>query len=64
MSILGDNEVGSVRDGVGKVVIVTWKFETRVSISVSKLKKQDPASYEALKAIGLITTTSTRVMRI
>lgn len=64
MSILGDNEVGTVTDGEGKVHKVTWKSQTRESISVAKLKKQDPASYEALKAIGLITTTSTRVMRI
>nr|DAG77004.1 MAG TPA: Exonuclease [Caudoviricetes sp.] len=64
MAILGDNEVGTVTDGEGKVHKVTWKSQTRESISVAKLKKQDPASYEALKAIGLITTTSTRVMRI
>ena len=64
MSILGDNEIGTVTDGEGKVHKVTWKSQTRESISVAKLKKQDPASYEALKAIGLITTTSTRVMRI
>ena len=64
MAILGDNEVGTVTDGEGKVHKVTWKSQTRESISVAKLKKQDPASYEALKAIGLITTTSTRIMRI
>ncbi len=64
MAILGDNEVGTVTDGEGKLHKVTWKNQSRESLSLAKLKKADPASYEAIKAMGLITTTTTRVMRI
>ena len=64
MAILGDNEVGTITDGEGKLHKVTWKNQSRESLSLAKLKKADPASYEAIKALGLITTTTTRVMRI
>ena len=64
MAILGDNEVGTIHDGEGKLHKVTWKNQVRESLSLAKLKKADPATYEAIKALGLITTTTTLVMRI
>ena len=64
MGILGDAEIGTVMDSEGNAHKVTWKNQSRESISVSKLKKADLASYEAIKAMGLITTSNTRVMRI
>lgn len=61
MALMGDFEIGRV--GNRKV---TWKMtKGRESISISKLKKVDNASYEALKAIDLITVSEpTRRLRI
>ncbi len=64
MAILGDAEIGTVLDAEGNQHKVTWKNQTRESVSAAKLKKADPAAYEAIKALGLITTSTTRVMRI
>ena len=61
MDMMGDFEVGRIGDRK-----VTWKMVNgRESISIAKLKKEDPASYEALKAIDLIKQgESKRQLRI
>lgn len=50
MALLGENEVGHLGDRK-----VTWKAtKPRESISLSRVKKEDSGSYEALKAMGFI----------
>lgn len=50
MALLGENEVGHIGDRK-----VTWKAtKPRESISLSRVKKEDSGSYEALKAMGFI----------
>lgn len=61
MLMMGDAEVGTIGDHR-----VTWKEQAgRESLSLAEVKKKDRASYEALKAAGLIRTgVPQRVMRI
>lgn len=61
MEMLGDFEVGRIGDRK-----VTWKVtKGRESISLSRIKKEDKASYEALKAAGLITMSEpSRTFRV
>lgn len=50
MSMMGDAETATIGDRK-----ITWKAQAgRESISLSEVKKKDMASYEALKAAGLI----------
>lgn len=59
--LLGPYEVGVIGDRR-----VDYKYsKPRESIAASKVKKQDPAAYEALKEIGLVTISApSRSMRI
>lgn len=61
MEMLGDFEVGRIGDRK-----VTWKVtKGRESISLSRIKKEDKGSYEALKAAGLITVSEpSRTFRV
>lgn len=61
MEMLGDFEVGRIGDRK-----VTWKVtKGRESISLSRIKKEDKGSYEALKAAGLITMSEpSRTFRV
>lgn len=61
MALMGNFEIGHI--GNRKI---TWKVgKGRESLSLSNLKKKDKASYEALKAMELITVSKpTRVLRI
>ena len=64
MNILGDYEMGTVTDEAGKTYKVTWKNQNRETLPIAKLKKEAPAIYEALKEAGLITQTTTRILRM
>lgn len=59
--IMGNYETGRIGD-----YKVTFKTSTpRESISISKVKKADPGSYEALKAMGLVTLSkASRTLRV
>ena len=61
MEMMGDFEVGRIGDRK-----VTWKVtKGRESISLSRIKKEDKGSYEALKAAGLITMSEpSRTFRV
>lgn len=61
MLMMGDAETGTVGDHR-----VTWKTQTgRETVSLGEIKKKDRASYEALKAAGLVKVGNPqRVMRI
>lgn len=61
MDMMGKFEVGRVGDRK-----VTWKVtKGRESISLSRIKKEDKGSYEALKAAGLITVSEpSRTFRV
>lgn len=61
MQMLGDAECGMA--GSRKI---TWKTgKPRETVSLSEIKKKDPASYDALKAVGLVKTSeASRTFRI
>lgn len=61
MDMMGKFEVGRVGDRK-----VTWKMtKSKETISLSRIKKEDKGSYEALKAAGLITMSEpSRTFRV
>lgn len=61
MAMMKDAEVATIEDRK-----ITWKTgKPRETVSLAKIKKQDPASYEALHAAGLISVSEpSRTFRI
>ena len=64
MNLIGDNEMVFIDNGKGDRFKVTWKNQSRETLSLSKLKKSAPSIYKLAKEQGLITISSSRIMRI